>query len=133
VAATAYANTPDQYVFLDNDPLPGTNYYRLAVVDQDAAVTYSPIHSVNFEASGLNVMLTVYPNPVVGELHLAFTGSAGGTIDLRLVNSQGQVIRSMTATSAAALSIPMNGLARGIYFLQINGTNGRYVQTIMKD
>lgn len=133
VAATAYANTPDQYVFLDNDPLPGTNYYRLAVVDQDAAVTYSPIHSVNFEASGLNVMLTVYPNPVVGELHLAFTGSAGGTIDLRLVNSQGQVIRSMTATSAAALSIPMNGLARGIYFLQINGTNGRYVRTIMKD
>ena len=130
VAASVNSTTTDQYSFLDNDPKPGMNYYRLALVDQDGTVAYSAVRSVSFDNAPA-LTLTVYPNPVVSELHLAVTGFTG-KVSIRLVNSQGQVMRTMESVAAATVAIPVDGLARGIYFLELNGTEGHYVREIEK-
>jgi hypothetical protein len=132
VAATAGTTSAEQYTFTDNDPLPGMNYYRLAMIDLDGATAWSEIRSVGFSTGTTALALSVYPNPVVSTLHLALTG-ASGTVVIRLLNSQGQLLRTLNAVAPADLEISMNGLANGIYFLAIDGTNGHDVRKIMKD
>jgi hypothetical protein len=133
VSAPDSSTTPDQYTFTDSDPLTGRNYYRLSMVDQEGTIAYSDIHSVNFNSGNEPaVTLTVYPNPVAGRLHLALTNFMGQT-GIRLLNSQGQVMRTMTVVSPSTVEIPVDGLARGVYFVEIEGTNsGRYIREIMK-
>ncbi|HWB90729.1 MAG TPA: T9SS type A sorting domain-containing protein [Puia sp.] len=132
VTAATDAATAEQYTFTDNGPLAGVNYYRLAMVDRDGTAAWSGIRSVSFAAGSSAPVVTVYPNPVVNQLHLTLT-DATGAIAIRLLNSQGQPLRTISAVAPATLEIPVNGLARGIYFLAIDGSNGHYVREIFKD
>jgi hypothetical protein len=129
IAAAANTSLIEQYSFTDNGPLPGTNYYRLALVDLDGTTTWSTIHPVNFGAAA---SLSVYPNPVVSQLHLVLTDAAGA-IAIRLLNTRGQSLRILNAVAPATLDIPMTGLAKGIYFLTIDGDQGHEVHEVRKD
>ena len=130
-AAANNANAGD-YTFTDGQPLPGMNYYRLAMIDQDGTIAYSAIHTLSFETGGNPaVTVQVYPNPATDRLHLAFT-NVPGTLNIRLLDTRGQVVRTVTATSAS-VDIPVSDLTKGIYFVDIAGTNGRYIREFMKN
>lgn len=132
VDAVANSTTPGDYTFTDDNPLAGKNYYRLAMVDQDGSITYSAIHIVNFASGSGAITLSVYPNPVMDNLHLIFT-HATGAITVRLINSQGQVMRNNTASSPTNVEIPVSTLARGIYFVEVQGADGsRIVREVFK-
>jgi len=120
------------YAFTDIQPLPGMNYYRLAMVDQDGTVTYSAIHTLNFETNGNpEVTLHLYPNPVTDRLHLAFS-NLPGMMNIRLIDTRGQVIRTITAASVS-VDIPVSDLTRGIYIVEVGTANFRYAREFMKN
>ncbi|MEO0895428.1 MAG: PA14 domain-containing protein [Bacteroidota bacterium] len=48
------------YVYPDRDPIRGTNYYRLKMIDLDGSFVYSEIRQVDMNGN----FLSVYPNPV---------------------------------------------------------------------
>ena len=116
-----------------NDPIAttvsSTYYYRLKSVDKDGKYTYSKICIVNFTAP--HNIISVSPNPVENILHLtnssgeAFTGrSSAATVNI--YSSAMQLVQTIKVTQADrnSLTIPVERLAPGIYFLQFANANG---------
>ena len=120
VTAASYNTVPGQYAFTDLQPLQGLNYYRLAMMDEDGTVTYSGVRTVNFGGSS-DVTVNMYPNPATDLLNLTFT-HVDGTVSIRLFNSSGGIVRTMTTTSAS-VQLPVSDLAKGVYIAEIVGTN----------
>ncbi|HEY0979082.1 MAG TPA: hypothetical protein VGE21_16545, partial [Flavobacteriales bacterium] len=70
VHAMGESQTRSDYRLLDQYPLPGINYYRLAMVDQDGSQEYSPVVVAELHDGGSTPNL--YPNPVKDRMHLGF-------------------------------------------------------------
>lgn len=81
--------------------------------------------------------ISVYPNPAASNVtvELSTTEEVNGKI--MIVNSMGQTIKSQFVGSVSdegttRVNLNLEGLERGIYFIQFEGTNGQNVtQTLM--
>jgi len=115
VAAAGNSLSPRSYSLPDNQLPAGvlTLYYRLRAVDQDGAVSYSPVRTVLLEGQSGPV---VYPNPTTGTATLL--GSTPGALVL-VFDALGRVVLRTTAAAdgSAALVLPA-GLATGLYIVR---------------
>ncbi len=106
-------------------------YYRLRMVDRDSASTYSQVVSLNSPACAVAAW-TVMPNPVSqgGQLSVTMRAAAGSQ-HLHLVMStlHGQKLldRALPLSSAGAMtvSVPTEGLAKGVYVISLQDAGGR--------
>lgn len=107
-----------KYNFIDGQPL-NINLYRLKIINQDGSFQYSKTIVVRFAD---DLELRAFPNPVFNDLNIQLKAPEGNVwiqvLDVtgRMVKSQ--VIRSMGNT--ISVSIQMNNLKPGIYFLRVN-------------
>ena len=105
-----------EYSFLDEAPLPGTNYYRLKQTDKDGASEFSKIIAVNVQNGGSK--FAIYPNPSDGNsINLQFDNIE---LDgLRLVDMLGRdVAFKVEALSGSNLKlVPTRELTTGLYFV----------------
>jgi len=102
-----------QYTFVDQQPLTGTNYYRLQEVDENGASVYSPIQDVNFVGAAMEI--NWYPNPTHDRLTI--TGSS--TLrSVTLTTLDGRILQSVDNFTAGQ-SIDLSRYAPGLYFLII--------------
>lgn len=69
------------------------------------------------EQNGISA-LQVYPNPTQGELNLVF-GSRYNSIDLRITQINGQLVRREQYNRTDVVNLSVNELPAGIYFLTI--------------
>ena len=131
VAAKGAGTTTSYYSFTDSKPAAGLNYYRLKMVDQDGSEAYSAIRSVDF-GTGAVVSLNIYPNPAANMLHIVISNTTG-VASILVINMQGQVVRTVQTTAAAATDIPVNDLARGVYMVEVNTGAAKYTQAVLKN
>jgi len=134
VGTVAAGNTgvlPGQYSFTDDAPEAGANYYRLRAVDRDGISTYSIVVPVDFPLS-TSVTLNVYPNPAVDGLHIALSG-ATGVVSILVINTQGQMVRTVRSAASSPVDISVGDLSKGIYIVEIDTGAEKYVQKIMKN
>jgi hypothetical protein len=132
---SAVANTPvkengttgfKSYSWTDNNPLSGTNFYRIKAVEKDGQVSYTTIVKVNTSSTRLEV--TVAPNPVRnGEMNIQLSSVTKGTYSVRVINNVGQVIfTGKVTTEGGSLNqtfrLPGN-IKMGIYTLQVAGND----------
>lgn len=96
------------YQFSDEQPLAGTNYYRLKQVDFDGQFSYSKTIALKNNSNALQV----FPNPVVQQLTL--TGLATGMITVH--NSLGQLILQKECSTESS-TIDTEGWPSGIYYV----------------
>jgi hypothetical protein len=131
VATVAALNNGTQnYQWLDEHPVTGTNYYRIRSVGRDGKVTYSTI--VNVAMVLASPSIGIYPNPITdGIIHLQLINQPEGMYGLRLLNSLGQVIVSKQVGHAggnATENIRWDyNLAHGVYHLEVTKPNGEIV------
>lgn len=120
----------NSYAF--NDPIATTEsstyYYRLKSVDKDGKFTYSAILTVSFRVT--NNTVSISPNPVKNFLQIkTSSGEAfaaySSTATIRIYSSAMQLLRTKKISVAVGntISIPVEKLAAGIYYLQL--VNGR--------
>jgi hypothetical protein len=108
------------YAYRDEEPLTGTNYYRLKQVDRDGSFTYSKIISAHLdEESEMNFM--IYPNYDSNVFTAKVSGlnSAGSmTILLRDVagNIVYKVLNFVNDTNVQINIAPEMKLTKGYYF-----------------
>ncbi|MEA5402451.1 T9SS type A sorting domain-containing protein [Arcicella sp. DC2W] len=106
------------YQFVDENPLFGTNYYRLKQVDKDKKEQIFRPQSVII--SDENIPFGVFPNPTnasefyvkvedVNEATLSFFDSRGSTINFEKIN----------VTQTSIKIIPSSILPEGTYFLKV--------------
>jgi len=106
------------YTFVDNQPAPGANYYRLKMVDLDGKIEYSKINSINF-ASELNVVL--YPNPSSDFVKL-------NNISLKEISQvtvsdiQGKILKVFNDNFD---TMPINELQSQYYIIRVYASTGK--------
>lgn len=117
--------------YTDNEPLPGNNYYRLAIENTDGTVEYTDV-----------VLLTrseTFSVKVVGnldnssELVLAVQNNESQTYGFVLQNALGQtVVRKQVAVAGGTQTVrlPIDLLQKGIYYLSVFNKENRRVQSV---
>ena len=131
VQASGNVSVEKSYSFTDAAPANGINYYRLKIVDIDAKFEYSPIKTVSFTATALNVIAG--PNPAYSFLNINVSAPGSDPYRLRLINRSGQVVFDQKyAASTTRLQLSVSNYADGTYFLEVtNGSGLRQINKVM--
>lgn len=131
VNASGNVSVDRSYSFTDADPENGTNYYRLKIVDTDNSFEYSPVKSVSFSASVLNVFAG--PNPAYSFLNVNVDTPGNDPYRVRLINRSGQVVLDQKfEASNNRLQLSVSNYSDGTYFLEVTNSSGsRLINKIM--
>ena len=102
IGTVAAKNTPGQnsYVFTDNHPNSGNNFYRLKMQDLNGQFTYSPIVEVSI--ASLPALCVAYPNPATGSTSLLFNATSAVDYNIEISDVDGNVLTRLTGTSGSA-------------------------------
>lgn len=110
------------YTFADNNPLAGTAYYRLQMVDKDGAVKFSSIVAVNNRKS---LAAVVFPNPAVSNISVSHPKADKGAT-ITILNAAGQQAKSFAVQAGAMqTSLPVGDLVHGNYLLVFDNNGER--------
>lgn len=119
----ATASASMQYDFIDGNPLGGTNFYRLkmvdrAVGDEDGASAYSRIVKVNMDSQS---DWAVYPNPVAEKLFFS-QNIKQNLASARLTDASGRTVYASREVSREGIDVSL--MPPGLYLLKCSFTDG---------
>ena len=117
----AFGNTTQahKYLFMDDKPNAGINYYRLKIVDADDKFEYSRTVSVQYDKK---VKAWVYPNPVSEKLILERDAEGAGRYNLEITDAVGRIYFNAKNIDNQQYSLDFNNFTSGMYFVKmING------------
>lgn len=122
------SNAGANYEFIDNNPVIGIVYYRLAQTDFDKTIHYSDIKSVLYKNT-LAKNIRIFPNPTQGELFLTIDGSRIGNITLHIFDIRGQLIfvKAINENTSEAKLDLSDILQTGTYIVQGNMDTGESI------
>lgn len=132
VPALGFANSGDQYEWIDRKPLPGISYYRLRQVDQDGKFSYSEIRAVelrNKQLSGLKI----YPNPARYDVQLVMNSELSTEAEVKIFNTAGSLLRHLPLNLRSGFnkqSINIDELTAGNYLVQVESTTLNFIKTL---
>ena len=133
--AGAKNNTGEkEYSFIDNNPLAGLSFYRLVQTDIDGQRTVFEIKKILYNIEN-NQQAVVYPNPFSAEISAFVSLGKSQKVLLSLADMSGKVIRTLNGVypkGSSELRMPSNELAKGIYFLKIQGEDFNITRKIVK-
>ena len=133
VEAVGNSSNVSNYSYTDENPLAGTNYYRLKMVDRDNSVTYSAIRSVKNLAG--NMSFRAYPNPALEILYLDIPSDNSERATLSITNLAGQVVlRDEITVNIGNNKVPVkvNNLSTGTYIIKVQLANQSFIQKFNK-
>jgi hypothetical protein len=122
------------YAISDNNPLPGTSYYRVAARETNGKITFSSILRVETGMAARG--FTIYPNPVTGnQFNLGLGNIKPGNYNLSIYNASGaelfrQVIISRGAGGTESVRLSP-AVTPGIYTLLLTGNGYRQAEKII--
>ncbi|MDJ1470436.1 T9SS type A sorting domain-containing protein [Cytophagaceae bacterium DM2B3-1] len=119
VAAKGGNNTVLSYYFYDQNPLDGTSYYRLRIIDTDGTYKYSKVVSVD-----VNISFAVYPIPASDEAIVVMLdeNKKSRDVQIKLTNTLGQALLASDYTLPAGsqeIKVPVIHLVSGVYVMEI--------------
>lgn len=121
VPAQGFSSSPHNYLFYDESPLPGTQYYRLRMVDFDGTFEYSNITAINIDGSQFH-NIVVYPNPADIFFNVEIIAATDTEIMCRLYDMSGRTVSQSTQTITTGKNIfqlDATLLTKSMYLLAI--------------
>jgi hypothetical protein len=75
----------------------------------------------------------VYPVPAQSVLNVDLKWDVAQTADITIFDAQGRVVRHWETPSSTSYtsSVSLDNMSAGVYFLSINGTEGKIVKQIV--
>ncbi|MEP7236456.1 MAG: SdrD B-like domain-containing protein [Ferruginibacter sp.] len=134
-AASGQINSNMNYSFLDITAQRGTNFYRLAIVDNNGNYTYSKTIMVTVDVKGISVMI-VYPNPFSKRVQIRVNSDKAEKVAINILNSNGVLMSTQQAeTRIGDNNIVINkvdALPGGIYFIEVVSSTRSLKTKVMK-
>jgi hypothetical protein len=118
LVAAKSSNSTDpttDYTFVDQLPLPGTDYYRLKQIESIGHSMLSNTVSLNFTPP-LNV--TIFPNPAIGFTEVIVTHADGPYI-IQVLGSTGNIVKQVSGLPGNPVNTIGLGGLRGIYTVKV--------------
>ncbi len=130
VKASGNSSSTRNYSFSDRQPLTGTNFYRLKMVDIDGSFTYSKVVAVTMNA--ITKGLQIFPNPVTDLLHVQSNGNETAT--LQITDAAGRIVKQekIQLNGNTSFSVEVVSLSKGKYYLVLQRKQGKEVQGFLK-
>jgi hypothetical protein len=120
MAAKGESAVLQRYSFVHENPVAGTNLYRLKMVDKDGTFAYSGIKHIRWDNL---VSMELYPNPVVSTLMIRPAG--GAVSEVHLYNAFGErVAFKYPAGQSQVMTIQTDRLPAGLYIIRVTHANG---------
>ncbi|HEX6226023.1 MAG TPA: T9SS type A sorting domain-containing protein, partial [Chryseolinea sp.] len=113
---------PLSYAYNDLNPRSGLQYYRLTQTDFDGTFKTSNVVSVNVEADLIEDII-LYPNPTTGDVNVGIRLDDKSYL-IKLSDSNGRLIREFVLENTNKTTLPVAGLPRGIYFVEVLSSQG---------
>lgn len=127
IAAANSGRFTVNYQRQDDNPLPGLNYYRLRITDNDGKITYSSLVVIRVTDSKAPL---VYPNPAQQMVNVA-----AGTDPIRLINLydvSGKRVKSVSNSGGSGVvQIQTGNMAGGVYIVEIRTVSGVYKSKLL--
>lgn len=123
-----YSPTKENYMFLDNDPLPDNNYYRLRIVDFHGQFRYSNLIDV-VVSENIADNLSLYPNPTNNIITIE--AYHDGIKTFYLANALGETLQTIR-TEKNSISINLNTISSGVYFIKMENSVNSQAQMFVK-
>jgi hypothetical protein len=121
ISAANNSSTIKEYSFTDKEPLQGSAYYRLKMLDKDGKSTYSKVISVKLNKT---TSFALYPNPVTSTATIMLQSQQSENIEVKVVSSDGKVLSTQKYNLVAGnnrISLDTKQLTTGIYAVFIAG------------
>jgi len=118
------------YIYIDNNPLVGTSYYRLQQTDIDGSFTYSNV--INIENNG-SLSVNVYPIPAKGgKLQVQYPMVQSKNASIKLYSIAGKkVYAAGLQLNSTTSTIDVNSLASANYILVYKSGNQSITKKIV--
>lgn len=128
-------NSNINYRYLDITAPRGTNYYRLAMVDNNGNYTYSKSIMVNVDIKGISVMI-VYPNPFSRRVQIRINSDKAEKVAINIINSSGVLMSTQEAhTHVGDNNIAISrvdNLPGGVYYIEVVSSTRSLKTKVMK-
>ena len=124
VEGSTNSNVLQSYEYNDESIAPGIFYYRLKQVDWNEERSYSQVVSVAITNS--SVIASVYPNPVLSNLYIAFDSSTDKTLYFKVYDVLGrELIRGEQFVKLGNnfVAVDVSQLSQGNYVIQFSSPN----------
>jgi hypothetical protein len=113
-------NGPVDYSFIDHQPLPGQNFYRLIQTDRDGREKMLGVKTVMIQ----QIALRAGPNPAINAIEASF--NSGAWHEIKVYNSADQLLQSVSLRATdSQVKIGLQNYRPGMYYLAFVGANGR--------
>ncbi len=126
------ADRESRYDYVDMQPVPGINYYRLVMVDQDGSKTYSRVVSVKVDADQTFDIAAVTLSGSVLQLNISSTRAQ--TVTLTGVDAAGRVLVStqlQLRPGVNTLQRPLRSVSNGIGYLRLSSGDQSILRTVL--
>lgn len=128
-------NSNINYTYLDITAQRGTNYYRLAMVDNQGNYSYTKTIMVNVDIKGISVMV-VYPNPFSKRVQIRVNSDKAEKVAINIINSNGVLMSTQEAhTKIGDNNVTINkvdALPGGVYYIEVVSSTRSLKTKVMK-
>ncbi|MBL0180900.1 MAG: FG-GAP repeat protein [Chitinophagaceae bacterium] len=118
------------YSFIDGNATGKKQFYRIKVKGFSGQIDYSNIQQLQYNGT---TEILVFPNPTTDVLRLELNGTYD-KINVQIINTAGLLVKQLYGVSASGrlITIPVQNLPAGHYWLRIEGGNAKQVLQFAK-
>ncbi|MBK7567882.1 MAG: T9SS type A sorting domain-containing protein [Bacteroidetes bacterium] len=135
VDAAGYSNAELNYLFYDDDPIAGINYYKLRMVDFNGDYEYSNTIAIRVDIDA-DPAFVIFPNPVHDNLNFSIISNDDSKINIKITDVLGRNLLTQEFTLHSGqntFSLPIEKFASATYLIYYFDKSGaKQVQQFVK-
>ncbi|MES2430367.1 MAG: T9SS type A sorting domain-containing protein [Bacteroidota bacterium] len=135
INAAGNSNIKVNYEFTNNTVSPGSNYYRLKMIDKNGSYEYTNIIVLNVIVSN-SFITTVYPSPFINSIYISMYAETNGLANTKLFDNTGRLIANKSSLIQKGVNtLILNDLEKlnaGAYTIQIQTGNEIITKKLLK-